>query len=256
MQKTVIISANDNDNYLFFVPVVNWAWKKFGWDVHCVFTGDQTGEKWGLVKKYSPGLTYSFPAKIEGVRNETLTQLSRLYAYTFCKEGYVMTSDVDMLPLSDYWKFDENEITSWGRDLSDKHYPICYIGASKENWGILMEGNFILKDLANHPKHKSEIWEEWWQVDQDIITEKLNKQKITRIDRGIQGSSGYPLGRVDRSCWQTSQYTPYKIDAHLLRPGNNFENWSSIIDLLRLCLKPGLIELFELNSFKEKYNLL
>lgn len=251
--KTVVISSNDNDDYLFFVPIVAWAWKKLGWNVHCVYTGDVDSEKWKLIKSLSPELSFSFIDKAEGVRNETLTQLSRLYAYKYISKGYIMTSDVDMLPLTDYWIFDENKITSWGRDLSDVHFPICYIGANRDNWDKIMEGGNIGKDLLAHPKYRSSEWSEWWQVDQDIITEKLNKHNVVRIDRGVAPNTHYPLGRVDRGDWVKTHNQPLRIDAHLLRPGYISKNYERIIFLLIENLVPSESDLLWMREYPKKY---
>jgi len=250
--KTVVISANDNDEYLFFVPIVSWAWRSLGWNVHCCFTGDKESDKFKFVKENSKDVVFSYPENIEGVRNETLTQLSRLYAYKNIESGYIMTSDVDMLPLSDYWKFDISKITAWGRDLSDVHYPICYVGAEKYLWNNIMCGGDMLSDLQTS-KYASDKWSEWWQIDQDILTEKLNKQNVTRIDRGIAPNTHYPLGRIDRGSWDKTKDQSLRIDAHLLRPGYTNENWIKIIHLIDECFNVDADVLIKINKYKNQY---
>ncbi len=256
MKKTVIVSTNENHSYLFFLPLVCLAWKKLGWNVHCIYTGDIDNESFVLAKRFSD-CTFSYIQKPFNVmRNETLTQVSRLYAAEYL-DGYLMTSDIDMLPLSNYWRFDENKITCWGRDLSDRHYPICYIGASQENWKLLMGGCNMENDLEKNIAYKSEIFSEWWQVDQDIVTNKidnlLEKNLLDVKPRGIAPNTHYPLGRIDRGNWTKTLEQPERIDAHLLRPGFVDDNWFQILNLVSACFGLNEDEINELEKYKNLY---
>lgn len=248
MNKYVVISSNENTNYSFFLPIVAWMWKKFGWDViSLIYDEKHANERYLNYKSnldVSKEVSFSecYLQKIEGVRGETITQCSRLYVADEVgieDNDYLMTSDIDMLPLSDYWNINgiEDKITSWGRDLTDYHYPICYIGMKAKEWKRVMNlkdgiEEDMKRDLDLHPKSKSDKWEEWWQVDQDIITEKLLKEDINRIDRGVATNSHYPKGRIDRGCWEKSLEQYERIDAHLLRPGWNEENFRKILNLI------------------------
>lgn len=128
-----------------------------------------------------------------------------------------MTSDADIVPLSDYWNPDPGKITAYGHDLTGYvHYPMCYIAARASSWRRLMSltgdmYNDMKRDLADS-KAKSPNWSEWWQVDQDIVTERLNKVEVTKIDRGIEPGSHLPLGRVDRAGMKWTKDDP--IDFH------------------------------------------
>jgi hypothetical protein len=247
LTKTVSISCNNNNDYLFYLPLVSWAWNKLGWDVLCFKTGGDTDQSKFVESKTTANIIKL--EEIEGVRNETLTQISRLYAFNYV-DGYIMTSDVDMMPLSNYWSVNENEITTWGRDLTDYHYPMCYIGASKENWVHIMGINGILEDLQGS-KYKSDKWEEWWQVDQDIITERLFKKNVIRVDRGVDKISGYPLGRVDRGSWINSQVQKDRIDCHMLREGYKEDNFYKTMKVLIQNFNP---KQFEIDFFVDYRN--
>lgn len=254
MRRTVVISSTSNDDYLFFLPIICWAWNRLGWDVMC-FT-PLYGDKSALSRKYcTPNNTFIKLPEFEGYRIETISQCIRLYGHVFTdySDGnpVLMTSDIDMLPLSDYWNPDPNEITCYGRDLSDKHYPICYIAMDIENWQDVV-GNNMLLDLENS-KAKSNSWSEWWQVDQDIITTKLSNQIVNRIDRSIAPNSHYPLGRIDRGCWDCSLKQPLRIDAHLLRPGYTEGNWNKILELIHECFNPTKEEINWMMDYRNDY---
>jgi hypothetical protein len=217
MKRYVVLGVNENPKYLYYLPLVVWAWGELGWWPVIMFTGKQS-KITDFVFNEREGFIYDV-GEIEDYKSETIAQVSRLYAGCFIHDGYLMTSDVDMLPLSDYWFANISTIDCYGRDLTDYHYPICYIGAEAYLWQKVMRlayagdpyvtfTQFIKNDLR---KQKN-----MWTLDQDIITERLlayGKDKIVHENRGTDKRTGYPLGRVDRSNWTLDH--KQLIDAHL-----------------------------------------
>lgn len=212
MKKYIVLSVNDSPDYLFHVPLTVWAWRYFGWEPILFYCGWANG----MTTLISNTLDYNkenehFLYPIEGYKSETITQVSRLYGACVA-DGYLMTGDIDMLPLSDYWKPDLDKLTVWGRDLTDYHYPICYIGAPSEIWIDIMNlsSSYNLEIKRDLRQQKN-----MWVLDQDIITERINESGFIpfRKDRGTDGRTGYPKGRIDRSNWRLDhkQY----IDAHM-----------------------------------------
>lgn len=254
MKKLVVISSNGNSDYLFYLPIVTFAWNKLGWEVLTMICNSEhptfeqrkklvieSSLEFAGVENY-----YINIPKVKGVREETLTQCARLYAANLADFNYlVMTSDADMLPLSNYWKPNPIHFTSYGRDLSDRHFPICYLAGSTKSWQTLMRlsGNLqydMRQDLQLREDVHSDKFEDWWQVDQTLVSERLNNVDnnidVARIDRGISPHTGYPIGRVDRSCWDKSFERTRKdgrIDAHLFREGYKQENWDRTMLLIR-----------------------
>ncbi len=220
MKKYIVLSVNDNPTYLFYLPLTVWAWRKFGWEPIIFKPSSGSNPLWIFLLN-NLECQFEFIHKWNEYPSEMLAQISRLYAGCI-KDGYLMTGDIDMIPLSDYWKFDENEITTWGRDLTNRHYPICYIGMNSDNWKKVMNldsniySELIKKDLDSMPNAKSEDPEKRWCVDQDLITDRLDNcgLPITKVFRGSY-ENGYPIGRVDRSAW-TKNHEIF-IDAHLPR---------------------------------------
>jgi hypothetical protein len=204
--KYVVISTNEVPKYRFYQPLVEWAWRKLDWGVITFNVGIECGDN-------------RWPVECSGYKSETVAQVSRLYGACVTKPGdYLMTSDVDMLPLSDYWKPKFDDITCYGRDLTDYHYPICYIGMNHDNWSLVMDldgpdyDKYISQDLIFSRQSKNV-----WCFDQDLITKNINKtwhrDKLTLVDRGTDKRTGYPIGRVDRSNWRLDHSV--LIDAHL-----------------------------------------
>jgi hypothetical protein len=234
MKKYIVLSVNDNPDYLYFTPLTCWAWRKMGWVPIIMYNGLAPSESElingfdGLKFDKSPneiGWAAWFPVKkIEGYRSDTITQISRLYAaakYNGDDNCYLMTGDIDMIPLMDYWHGDFNEITVWGHDLTGyTHYPICYIGMPHTRWVEVMGLNsddhnaLIKRDLDTLPQAKDPDFYKYWFSDQDLITKRIKETQfpVTTINRG-QYKNGYALGRVDRGAW-TLDHKQF-IDAHL-----------------------------------------
>lgn len=250
MKKYIVLSVNDNVDYLYFTPLVCWAWRKFGWEPIIFYHGKLTP----LLELLYSHVDFlpsriSFLADQEGYRSDTITQISRLYAAALLKPvkpfDYLMTGDIDMLPLSNYWKPTvEQEPTVWGHDLTGfGHYPICYIGMAAYNWSAVMKfdapldyNRLIKRDLDTLPQAKDTDFYKYWFSDQDLITARLKEygtEKIEFINRG-QGSHGYARGRVDRGSggWVLDQ--PELIDAHLQQQTHHSqEKIDRLMQLLR-----------------------
>jgi hypothetical protein len=226
LKKSVILSVNDNPDYLYYAPICAWAWKQFGWDPKIFFYGKiRDLEDWALAVTKDAGEAKVIEIEeVPDFRSDTIVQTSRLHGYFFSKDDYLILGDIDMIPLSDYWKPSEEGVTVYGWDLTGfGDIPMCYVGApsnlmrqifSNEKQYIASE---IQYDLNTYAGARSEEFDQYWYSDQRIMTRKLmeyGKDRITFIDRG-QYSNGFAVGRVDRGNWNPvlSEY----IDSHLMR---------------------------------------
>lgn len=252
MKKYIVLSVNENVDYLYFTPLTCWAWRKFGWEPIVFYyakpaaIGRLATDIERLVFGDDPNGKFKYLLPIEGYRADTITQISRLYGgclFTNEPESYLMTGDIDMLPLSDYWKPEEHGVTVYGHDLTGfGHYPICYIGMQATTWQEVMDISSVLYnshiklDLDTLPQAKDPDFYKYWFSDQDLITARLNeygKDKITFVNRG-QGPHGFARGRVDRGSggWVLDQ--PELIDAHLMQQTHHSqEKIDKLMQLLR-----------------------
>lgn len=222
MRKFVVLAVDDTKKYLTCLPIVMWAWEKIGWTPLLVLYGN---------KKYMSSVTLlnGFPMlegnPLSGLKNSTLAQVSRLYvagSEIFQEGDYIMTSDADMLPLSDYWDTDPSKITVWGHDLTGfGHYPICYIGMTRERWIEVMgitNSNMdalITRDIEWWKSRFDNIW----LADQDIVTAKINETEfeVKHVYRGVY-PNGYAMNRVDRSAWHLNHNQ--FVDCHMFQIDN------------------------------------
>lgn len=229
MRKYIVLSVNDNVDYLYYVPLTVWAWRHFGWEPILFYQGGNS-DAVNLVTNNSKGLNWRQIIWHEGYRSDTITQISRLYAgCVLDPEDYLMTGDIDMIPLSDYWKPDTSKVTVYGHDLTGfGHFPICYIGMLADSWRKVMNLNtcdynkLIKRDLDTLPQAKDPDFYKYWFTDQDLITARLKEYGTDKIDFIYRGqyANGFAVGRVDRGCWELNHHT--LIDAHLMQ-----QTWQS-----------------------------
>lgn len=217
MKKTVVLSTNDNPDYLNYLPYVQEAWNKLGWET-LTFVLNSTDF---LSQPKNEIILLSSSGEY---RPETAVQVIRLLAGHYVKEGLIMTGDVDMIPMANYWHPTIDNITVYGHDLTGRsQYPICYIAMSAERWREIIPEKSLDELLSKYPNAKSDDFYKWWGVDQEIVTERINtlkrKDELILVDRGF--TNGLAKGRIDRADWERTINSPeQKIDAHMLRPFN------------------------------------
>jgi len=234
MRKYIVLSVNRNVDYMYFMPLTIWTWRKIGWEPLCCYVG-QTDELSELIFKSVDDVTLF--KSIDGIRDATISQVSRLYVtarHTLNNDDYVMLGDVDMLALSDHWHPDLSKVTVYNHDLTGfGEIPMCYVGAPVHLWKDIFNLNdqfidwnrYLERDLQNYPNAKDQDFYKWWGCDQQILTARLKEYGTGNIDfinRG-QGSHGYARGRVDRGSggWVLNQ--PELIDAHLMQQTHHSE---------------------------------
>jgi hypothetical protein len=236
-KKYVSISCTEEDIYSYYLPLIVWAWQKFGFEP-IIFVPDINNDKLNLAISECKGDFQIHKFKCEPKRKATFSQCSRLYAscLDIPDTSFVMTSDVDMLPCNEYFTFiDTAFINVIGEDLMDyTEFPICYIGMSVNKWRHIFGVNSrtyqeCLEQLIN-PIEGENIRGEQWSLDQAFATRKIKESglPIMSIRRG-KDEHGYALNRADRGHWQIPEYC---IDAHLPRNGQN--SLQQVLDLLKI----------------------
>jgi len=240
--RYVVISVNSVAKYSYYLPIVSWAWRRYGWTPFLMFEGELNRVAWETMVPETIAIQLN---PVPGINSDTLVQVARLFACNFIKEGYIMTSDADMIPLSNYFNPKEDCITCYGRDLTDYHYPMCFIGMPANKWREvtdtkMWEGHdkkmhWIERALQNREDARSSDNQKRWVADQNIITEYLIKYGIDQIIHENRGMypNGYPIGRIDRSAWSLDhqQY----IDCHA--PHDVLENPESFDRLMAMLHK-------------------
>lgn len=212
LNRTVILSTNDNPDYLNYLPYTQKAWELLGWKTLTFYFGETPPESTDIHR------IVDITNRMSKYKVETQVQVMRLLAAHYVDEGLIMTGDVDMIPLTDYWSPKIDAVTVYGHDLTGRaQYPICYIAMNATIWREIFPEKTLDQLLIDYPSAISDDWYKWWQVDQEITTERLNNKVTCFIDRGFD--SGLAAGRIDRADWAgTFDKAGDKIDAHMPRP--------------------------------------
>lgn len=211
MRKVVVISTNNNPDYMFYAPYQEKAWNKLGWELCIMVTHDVDPVDLKLPSYFQPNDKLSTSViklpEIDGLRLQTIAQAGRLYAANWFEDDtLLMTCDMDLLPLSDYWKPQPFDITVYGHDLTDYSYmPMGYVAMTAKNWRKYLEctGDTkadMLRDCKKVGIAYSPDWEQWWNTDWQILTDKLmpHKSIIKFVNRGRRSDAGFAFGRIDR----------------------------------------------------------
>jgi hypothetical protein len=214
--KYAILSTDNNPDYYSLLPLVCHSWRKFGYAPVIIFA-NVPYSIWKIIMDACPDAKSHIVHPVEGVKDSTLAQLQRLFMgeHAPSPDDIAITADADMVIASDIFTHDvsQGQIVSYGYDLTGRsELPICYVKATAAKWRELM-GEFIIPEKAY-----SERWEDYWSVDQQLLTQRAHTYgmgKITFADRGNQNKHGLPTGRWDRHDW--AHIPDSIIDVHMKR---------------------------------------
>lgn len=231
MKKYAVVSCDGNIDYFSLVPITCFSWSKLGYIPVVITYGSVLVD---VLIKYCPqGTVFIANDSIEGVRDSTAAQVSRLYLFDFMKDSLkeddiIITGDADMVMGKDIFT-EQADIVSYGFNITGRtEIPICYVKATVKKWNELMGGTMSVP--ANG---YSDDWNLYWGTDQQILTQcakQYGMDKILFVDRAGDGNnSGLPLGRWDRYKWE---YIPPEIvDIHVIR--SPLQNWDKITDMCK-----------------------
>lgn len=272
MNKHAIISTDSNPSYLFLTPITCLCWKKIGYNPIVLLVEDDK-ETVNLIQEYSDVFGYNIKKikKVEGYRSCNIAQISRLFASTdsgFSDDDYLITSDMDMLPISSLW-FNQQDWTKNihiydAEELNYKRHKICYIGMNKKKWikvFDLKEETCIDKQInkfLNSRLPRNCDWDSGWNLDELYLYECLNRDEdypknCHMIERGMN-QYGLRNGRIDRGIWKNTlmQYVSSRtIDVHLPRNSYKDEIWKDIKIIMSLIFSKEEIDFFE--EYKRKF---
>jgi hypothetical protein len=238
MGRYVILSTTDHWDYLFYIPMVAWAWNRLSWNVVCFFRGNRSRQIEPFLDR--DRCSVHLLSEESRYRPATIAQVSRLFAgcLPFSGADVLMTSDADMMPLSDYWRPRADEITCYGHDLTGhREYPICYIAMNADRWREIIQvapGQNVMsaihETLDKRADASSADFDSYWFTDQRLITERLAGVPVRSIERGRDG--GLARGRIDRARWWRTSRLQRAIDAHLPKEpllAKNRERFAALI---------------------------
>lgn len=243
MIKKVILSTDNNTDYLSLLPLAAYSWNKLGY-TPVVLTVNVSEANLQALQQYCVGCELRVVAPVEGVKDSTVAQLSRLFQ-GYDSDDILISSDADMVIARDIFlpTLSTDQIVSYGFDLTGKsELPICYIQSTARKWKELI-GEYTVPQSAY-----SSDWNLFWSTDQQLLTQRAiqyGMNRITFIDRGNQNKHGLPTGRWDRHDW--AHIPDDIIDVHMKR-----NDWDAQIQVFQR-LWPGEDYSF-ITKFREALN--
>jgi len=221
----VVIGSDENPLYLDFWPIISKVWKEkinitpvLG--LICEEESDLIKSEYGFIKKFK---------KINNINSGLQSQIVRPFLTKFLN-GYSLISDIDMLPLSKKYffenaqKINKENIIIYSSDnlecMQNEMYPMCYILAHTDTYKKIFDLHLNWENFCSLLSSRNQ----GWFTDQKYLYEKINKfqkngNEVIALSRGWK--NGMALKRIDRAFWS---YYPdklkeeYYIDSHLLRP--------------------------------------
>lgn len=245
-----VISTTWDDQYLFFLPIVSWCWKRLGVGVFLVTPKEEDyrsrSEANNLVINTwidhgSDSLNRRWQT-VEAPENKlpTYIQCSRLYAAAECDDSEVLvTSDVDMLVFKNEFVL-RHGLFNLGHDLVPKEQlPMCYTWGLASDWKrVFGIGSKTLQQCLDEQLAHEECENmrgNLWCRDQEILANKFNEMpsaSVRKFNRARPGTQ-FATNRVDRDDVNWRSYLgPNLLDAHLWRPGYTDQSFANIMELL------------------------
>jgi len=224
MQRIVVLSTDNNPDYFFYLPIVSYYWKKFGWDVVAFITTDMIVDEY-----FAQNIQFHPIPQIEGVRPGTCAQTVRHFvADVLPRDAYWMVQDIDLIPLNP-WNPNLDARTVWGYPemTGGSFVPVHYTGMTGDKWYELMDCTGDLKadmerEMKANGRAYKEKWEDYWDTDWDILTKKVLTKKVqfNFVPRGMVqcGKFKIPRGRVDRCSIKVAQDGSYSWGETLNQP--------------------------------------
>lgn len=274
--RYVVTASNLSHDYAFYLPIVAAMWMELRYRPVFFLLG--TSAEWkahpfgriALEESRLRGAAIHFVDRVDGYLESTVAQTVRLAGGLIpllFDDDYVLTTDVDMLPLSR--TFFDNLPGTPGRvdvlfanayDEKRPHWPICYVGMTKLSWTHLL-GSYASPHEAvsgwlNGNLSRTAPSMEAWCFDEYFVSEKIDERvrgglwTINLRDR-IKAPAGWPASRIDRAAWDQTwpenvakvdggyHVQPGAVDCHAPRPGYA-EAWDSRVRPLLDAFSPGM----------------
>lgn len=219
----VVLSSNNNPDYIEFWPLVAQAWQKMGIRPTLALIGTSdvvVDETLGDVIRFDP---------IAEVPESMHAQAIRLLLPALFPEDVCIISDIDMLPLDSHYfyasieEFSEESFIVYrdqGYQSGVERYPMCYNAAKGSTFAEI----FKVTKREDIP----DIIQNWcelgfgWNTDEIILTQSL--KEWNHESHLLQLLGHVVERRLDRSNWRLELILikDFYIDCHMPRPYSQY----------------------------------
>lgn len=250
-ERFAVLSSDMNERYSFFVPIMSMAWRRLGWRPLCLLVGERASWENNAKTKFVLEMTpkedvAAFITPVAGYKISTTAQLVRLLAAALPSlkdSDYLLTSDVDMLPLNEAYFLHQDwsmRFNLFGADayaditqgLFPPKFPMCYIGARANAWKDMMK--LSSGDISEEARKALLGRADTWDNDEMYFASKIFSHPCFQGNVSKVSNRSYRKGecellirtwpggrahlRLDRDLWGFDARDGM-IDCHCLRPG-------------------------------------
>ena len=227
---TVILSSNDNPDYIQFWPIVSEAWTLMGVEPILIYTGEQKlNLKGNVINFYNKNMDSSFVA-----------QNIRILYPSLLDDNTCLVSDIDNLPLSKNYfvnsvlNFNDNSFIIYRPDACPPNMiSMMWNAANSSTWkeifNIDSEKN-IEKYLKKWYTRKYTIEGTAWYTDQIKLRKyvnkfsKKNKSRIVELNDNELGFFRFNRNRLEKHFNMINENPNLKFtDFHMPRPFSEYE---------------------------------
>lgn len=228
---TVILSSDDNPNYIQFWPIVSEAWSLMGIEPILIYTGEEKLKLKGNVINYG----------IKNINSSFVAQNIRILYPSLLSDRTCLVSDMDILPLSKNYfvdsvlNFNENSFIIYRPDagLPSNMISLCWIAAASKTWYELFKVDSekkIEKYLKKWYTKNYSIQGTAWYTDQIKLRKyvnkfsRKNKSRIVELDDEEQGFFRFNRNRLEKHFSMMNEIPNTKFtDFHMPRPYDEYE---------------------------------
>ena len=284
-RRRVVVGVDRNATYAFFLPIFAKLWGVLGYKPEALLVGSRSqwcspsAPAWlALVARESraAGANLHFlgddASVFAGFQPCNVAQTARLVGGSLpgvADDAYVLTGDVDMLPMPRMAEF----LARGGSGAAGHlfyanayaheplpHFPLCYVGMARSAWRSLVGDNgspsatlfrILNANLGARAVHTSETAWHAWNFDEKWLSLRLSERKdferFQRVDRDPSRD------RVDRAWWDRCPPPSECVDCHALRPGFDGANWPKVRDVLARCSLLSPSDLAWVDAYRARF---
>lgn len=225
---TVILSSDDNQDYIEFWPIVSEAWKLMGLEPILIYTGKTK-------PKLNGNIIHFYNEKIDSA---FVAQNIRILYPGLLKNKNCIVSDIDNMPLSKKYfinsvkELDSQSFVIYRPDACPPNMiSMMWNAASSQTWNEIFKVNSekdINKLLKRWYTNKYSIRGKAWYTDQIKLRKYINKFERKNKDRVIllnDNSTGFNRFNRNKLQIHLNQMKKGEIytDFHMPRPYSEFK---------------------------------
>jgi hypothetical protein len=258
IKRYAILSASDNTDYAFYVPIAIKFWKRIlGYDTLILTVGSSWHTNFTLQmvaqRLEADQIHVQYIDAIPPFSSGTISQIGRLFIpeifnLSVALSDYLITSDIDLVPLdaSYFTSVDWNtsfhllDVHCCGKFLiwlenSTKisalyHTPLCYIGGSIPSWKALIDQALSNMENFHRTNNTNHVTLIRTLIDRQLALERNNMDNLLGWKTDLLRWLDQHILSSSFATWKLPVFEKPYIECRILRGGNYFGDLDIAVD--------------------------